>query len=535
MTIRIKAFCMLTALGLLACQITVIAGKPTATDDRRPPTAEPATAEPTTTPTEHAIRNTDTAPVNFSLPADQRLALLPEYQDDLQALTDLSRYAIETFVDYDAHAYQGHLTLAYTNTETAALDRLYFRLFPNGGKAYGDGSLTVESVAVNGQPVQTALALDDSVLEVTLAAKLAPGQAARLDFEFAGRVPQDFGAGDDRGYGIYNFTDDVLTLTGWFPLLAVYDEEGWNLDEVSNMGDSVYSDMALFTVDISIPAEAVIAASGVEAGQREAGDVTHYRFVSGPAREFVLAFSPDYEVSSQVIDGVTVNSYYLPYHAAGGEQALEDAARAIEIYNQAFGAYPYSELDVLDTPLEYAAGVEFPGVILLAGDLYTPLDEYFSAVVAHEVAHQWWYHLIGNDIFDDPWLDEALASYSEFVFFEQVFGQEALQQIVAEYEGEYEQAVEWGLDDFVTASLDHYENDADAGDYGVVVYVKGALFFQALREEIGDEAFFAALRSYFTVRRYQIAAVQDLLDAFETTAGRSLDDLYQQWLYEAEK
>ena len=65
-----------------------------------------------------------------------------------------------------------------------------------------------------------------------------------------GKVPVDFEGG---GYGIFNLTDDVLSLAGWYPILAVYDDEGWNIDPVSSIGDSVYSDIAYYTVEVIVP------------------------------------------------------------------------------------------------------------------------------------------------------------------------------------------------------------------------------------------------------------------------------------------
>jgi aminopeptidase N len=75
----------------------------------------------------------------------------------------------------------------------------------------------------------------------------------------------------------------------------------------------------------------------------------------------------------------------------------------------------------------------------------------------------------------------------------------------------------------------------DPGIYSGIVYGKGGLFFHALRQEIGDRAFFEALQQYYQARKYGIAQPADLLAAFEQAAGRELDAFYQQWLYAPEK
>ncbi len=91
---------------------------------------------------------------------------------------------------------------------------------------------------------------------------------------------------------------------------------------------------------------------------------------------------------------------------------------ALEIYNQQFGAYPYKELDVVEGPMRNALGVEYPGIVMIGASLYkAPEKPDFEITVAHEVAHQWWYNVVGNDVFDEPWLDEALATYSSDVYY----------------------------------------------------------------------------------------------------------------------
>ena len=99
------------------------------------------------------------------------------------------------------------------------------------------------------------------MLEVRLPGALAPAEGARIDIDFAGVVPLDF-AGDNSGYGIYNQADGLLALSGWYPILAVYDEDGWNLDPVSAIGDSVYSEMAFYAVDVTAPSGLVLSATG---------------------------------------------------------------------------------------------------------------------------------------------------------------------------------------------------------------------------------------------------------------------------------
>lgn len=456
-------------------------------------------------------------------------AILPDQAGAIPA--DLNRYQLQVSIEPDELRFQGALNLAYINTETTALDSLYFRLLPNGQRSYGNGSLNITSVEVAGvsQPLQ--LSQEDTVLQVSLGKNLEPGGVAQINLSFEGQVPQDFGGGENAsGYGIYNSTDEVMALASWYPILAVYDEQGWHLDPVSYMGDSVFSDIASYTVEILLPPDQVLVSTGVTQQSGPVGNRQQYLLESGPARDFFIITSPHFASLQGQAGGTRINSYYLPGHESGGQRALEIAIQAVESFNHRFGVYPYTELDVVDAPMKNAAGVEYPGIFLVGSSQYADyMEPGFALTTAHEVAHQWWYNLVGNDVFAEPWLDEALASYTSGLYLEAAQGKPGVNGLMSYYRDRYQRSLDSGGDHPISGSLAYFENSASPNAYGGIVYAKGALFFDAVRQEIGDEAFFGALHSYFETYRYRIAAGKDLLAAFETAAGYPLDELYQTW------
>jgi hypothetical protein len=500
---------------------------PLQTSAATPPSSPPAeTAAPQAS--EPAGETVSPATANPPSRSDQKQALLPDQSLDYAVLSNANHYAIDLQIDYQALAFQGQERLAYTNSEDTTLDRLYFRLLPNGGGSFGDGSLRASDVQVNQQSVETQLSLNDTVLEVPLPQPLSPGQNAQIDMQFQGEVPEDFGG----GYGIYNYTEGVMALAAWYPTLAVYDQEGWNLDPVSDIGDSVFSDIAFYDVNVTVANNIVVAATGVNTGSTQEGSDTRTHYVSGPARDFFMIMSPDFQSVSQSVAGTTINSYYLPGYQDAGQFGLSVAADSLKIFNQEFGDYPYTELDMVQAPMRNAAGVEYPSIILIGGFLYDRYNEpTFTVATAHEVAHQWWYNVVGNDVFDNPWMDESLTTYSSSLYYEFEKGPQYVQGLENSWQEAYNQAVQRGADDQIAASLEHFEYEADPRAYGAVVYNKGGLFFEALRKKIGDQAFFQALENYYQENKYQIATPEELKNAFEQTYGQSLDDFYQQWLY----
>jgi len=486
-------------------------------------------AAPQPTPTTNSQAEIDQGQVGVD--SEQAQALLPEAKNDLQDLPFLNQYDLSVRLDSD-QTLHGKLNLHYTNSETVSLGSLYFRLFPSGGASYGNGSLNVSDVKVDGQNVETELSISNSVLEVKFQKSLAPGGRAQVSMSFDGSVPVDYGGEDTAAYGIYNYSEGVLALAGWYPILAVYDEAGWHLNPASFVGDSVFSDTALYSIEITTSSDQVLAATGVQIGEQQEGELVSHRYVSGPARDFFIVASPDFQVKSRVVDGTKVNSYYLRGQEPGGMQGLEVGAKAVSLYNQDFGAYPYNELDIVDAPMRNAGGVEFPGIVLIESSRYdTPDNSTFINTVAHEVAHQWWYNIIGNDVITEPWLDEGLTTYSAGVYFESAYGAEGYQGVASYWQQSYDKALQAGKDAAVTRSLTYFENSSDPVMYGPIVYSKGALFFYNLRKEIGDQAFFAGLKAYYRQFKYQIAMGDDLLKAFREASGKQLDAFYQKWLY----
>lgn len=524
--------CRLLSPGPAASQDPVFS--PEAALTQNPPPAEPTEPPPgaqTKTPP-GAARST---PGWGTLPEiDPGAAMLPEARADLASLVGIPEYRIELEIAPSLASFSGRMLLSYVNRESIPLDSLYFRLLPNGGKSFGDGSLQVTSAALDSQSLRFEQdRADPTVLQVHLPAALPPGGEARIELAFSGEVPLDFGGGDrPEGYGIFNLTRNVLALSGWYPVLAVYDDSGWNLDPTSAIGDSLFSETALYAVTVCRPEDVVVVATGVTVDEESRDAAACIRFESGPVRDFFIMASPEYERVSSEVDGTVVHSYYLPGHSDAAGRALQISTDSLRIYNDQFGAYPFTELDVVEAPMRNALGVEFPGIVLVAETLYDTTDRpEFTVATAHEVAHQWWYSVIGNDIFEEPWLDEGLTTFSSSLYYEFALSPRAAEGLWDAWEDRYERLKQEGRDDPVAESLAYFEQDPGVRSYSGVVYIKGGLFFREVRREIGDDAFFKALQEYYQENKYQVARGESLLTAFESAAGRQLDDLYQSWLY----
>jgi aminopeptidase N len=442
------------------------------------------------------------------------------YEDDLLAVQDLTRYQIQIEIDPDERALNGAQRVTYTNREDESLAEIVLRLLPNT-PGYG-GSMVVKTVSLDGSPVSPQLSLGDSALSVPLSQPLAPGQSVELRLTYEATVPGDGAA----GYAQYSYLDGVLALPNAYPLIPVYDDEGWNVELAPGYGDATFSDVALYEVRTTLPSDLILATTGTTIRSVDHGDgTTTHTSVSGPVRDFNLTASARYKTARADADGVRVTSYYIGSDESG-RRALDDTVEALRIYERLIGPYPFGELDVMATPTS-AGGIEYPGLIVVAAGLYDAQNDFFEWVIAHEVAHQWWYAMVGNDQLDEPWLDEALTQYTSLLYVEERYGLSAAQRMLERrFEGPYRRLSESEQEIAVGLPVEAYSEPL----YGAIVYGKGPLFFQALRDQVGDETFVEILRAYYDRYRYQIAYPQDFLSVAEQVSGQDLDPLYAEWI-----
>lgn len=492
-----------------------------------PPTTKPMLSPtPTTTPQPTSPPSSVVAPTpvaDWNDFTSYEAAMLPQFAGDIAQLDDPTQYRIDLAMDTETLTLTGSQRLLYTNNETVELSEIYFRLFPNTPD-HG-GRMSIERILVNGQEPEVTYELDDTAMKVLLAEPLAP--EARLDIVIDFRVVVP--VGNQHGYGAFNYESGIMALAGFYPLVPVYDDEGWNVELAADYGDVVYSDTALYNLHLTVPKDMVVGTTGLVVSETDNGDGTRtLHCVSGPMRDFNVVMSRDFAVKSTIVGQTTVNSYYLPVDEAAGKRVLQYVSDALRTYNERFGLYPFTEFDAVEVPIT-AAGIEYPGLIVITQRFYEEGQEggFFEFTTAHEVAHQWWYSMVGSDQVDEPWLDEALTNYSTLIYVEDIHGQQEAQSILANYfEGPYRQVVEEGRDAVVAQPVAAFSEE----DYGPIVYGKGPLFFHALRQEVGDETYFAIMREYLRQHKYKIATPESFLRVAESVSGRDLDALYKQWI-----
>lgn len=385
----------------------------------------------------------------------------------------------------------------------ADLPEVLLRLYPN---QFGDDLLTL-SAASCGEEVPW-----DSV-HPTVVSIFLPSQGCQtLSLSFAGALPREL-----RGYGIFAISSQAMALSQFYPILAPWDQK--LVHPTFSYGDNLVAEVADYTLELSVPEGWTPVASGEE---RFLGD--RWKIEGQDLRELGLVLVQGYEVEEGEFGEVLIRSHFPPQLRRAGEKAVELVLFTLPLYTERLGDFPYPSLDLVILPLRGAGGVEYPGLILIAEEYAAdPDSEFYAEIVAHELAHQWWYGEVGTDQVGEPWLDEALATFSSSLLFE-AWGR--LGEMVMSWEGRWERAKTVNPAATVGSALWEFPQGLGYSGY---VYSGGALFLQRVRERMGDDRFFGALRRFREEERGKIARASDFLRILQEESPVPLADLIAQF------
>lgn len=458
----------------------------------------------------------------------QSKVINPNFSISLDKLGISTCYNLKLTIDSADEALVASAEISFSNLLKEDLPDLVFRLFPNSPLIYG-GAMDLTQVTVNDENVETEYLLERTAIKLNLATPLKSQQSTIIKFVYKIKLPEETGA--TRVYGVFRASRDqqILTMANWYPILAVRQNNQWLIPPVDGIGDAVTSRTALYIAEITAPAEWKIATTGVEIETEQNGTNIFHKFMSGPTRDFMVVASPNFVSESRMINGIKITQWGLSTTKTGWKRSLDVAAASMKEFSNNYGLYPYTEVDIVAVPLTIAIGVEYPGLFLISEKSYqntVDSDNELTVVVAHEMAHQWWYSSVGNDVTLNPWQDEALTTFSTFDFLKTYNP-----NIYSYLQNSYQQRVNTleqsrGVESFSQPTSAFTSRPSD---YSTLIYIKGALFFNTLKEKIGSNVFLAALNSYYKNYVFDLAQPKDLLDVFPSACKCDLSSFYKTW------
>lgn len=414
---------------------------------------------------------------------------------------DVTHYDIALTVDPTANSLSGTVTI-----EAVALEALeQFNLDMSG--------LEVDSVLVDGAAAE--FSRHQMEMTITPPNRLAAKQAFTIAVTYHGvPVPVDDGAihislGWRKMPGGSMVVSEPSGAMNWFPC------------------NNHWSDKATFTFRISVPDGYEVVANGrqesVSAGEMP-GYSTQTWVMDDPMSTYLATiFIGQYEAESEKSAlGVDIHNYFPVGTSASVKDDFARTPEMIDFFSEIIAPYPFDNY----------------GVVLANGELGFAFEAQTRSVfgnqdvpeetVAHELAHQWFGDSLTIATWHDLWLKEGFASYMSWLWLERAQGKDA-----------FEQRIQTAYDDLVMSQYGVFFYPVgevrSAGSYelyGSATYYRGAMSLHALRVEVGDEAFFEILKTFYA--RYsgdgRTATTDDFIAVAQEVSGRDLTNLFELWL-----
>jgi len=533
----------------------------------------------------------------------------------------VANYRISARYNLADKSVDGRETLTWTNSTTVDVPDLRFHLYMNafknekstfvresGGQLRGDrlekdkspwGWIDVKRMSLAGADLTKSIefihpddsnADDQTVIRVPLAKPVKPGETIELEIEFKTKFPKVFAR---TGYA------GAFLLAGqWFPKIGVWQstpgvfvsgiiqhqgrsnehfgEEHksteWNCHQF-HANSEFYADYGRYDVDLTVPSNEVIGATGELVGKTSAGDNTTYTFHQENVHDFAWTIQPDYvklerifradrEVSGKELDTVTkrhnipidearltdvkVTLLLQPEHAAQAERHFRAAFNAIKWFGLWYGHYPHRTLTVVDPPNNGngAGGMEYPTFITAGTAWHTaPNDGNPEGVLVHEFGHQFWQGQVGTNEFEAAWMDEGFNTYSTGKVIDQVYGRmnlpielyglplgwfmkmptmSSLEENRAAYIG-----IGPKLDDMSRFAW-QYRSSAS---YGENSYMRPALMLMTLENLLGSDVMERVMRTYQQRYRYRHPVAQDFIQTVAEVSGGPKDFYFDQTIF----
>ncbi len=495
--------------------------------------------------------------------------LLPVANCQLNYWQQQVNYTIDVSLNDKEHALDGFEKIHYINNSPDTLKFIWFHVWPNAYKH--DKTAFTDQTLENGNTefyfsdkeqrgyinrldfkVGDATAVIEDhpqhvdIIKVILPYPLPPGENITLTTPFHVKLPFNFSRGGHNG--------QAYQVTQWFPKPAVYDKNGWHPMPYLDQGE-YYSDFGDYKVTITVPKNYVVAATGElqnteekewlktrsafswkpvvikeknAAGQiksvtesfpeslPETKTLTYsisnaHDFAWFADKRFIVKQDTLRLPSGKIAD---VFAYYTKPNDIGWQGAVQSAKRAVTHYSERVGEYPYPVVSVVEAPLGFNGGMEYPTITAIAPitDLKT-LDN----IIVHEVGHNWFYGILATNEREHPWMDEGMNTYYDEKYNLLRYGKQAqLLRLAFETKAvtKTDQPIETSSEKFTEVN------------YNLTAYYKTAEWLRYLESELGTETFNKAMQEYYKRWQFRHPQPEDFKKVIEEVSGKDLDPIF---------
>jgi hypothetical protein len=307
-------------------------------------------------------------------------------------------YLVSLRGNASGHDWQGRESISFTNLVAEPLSTIWLRLWSNGVEGCARQAIAVTDVEGGDTG---GLSRNCTAMPVDLDVPLAQGERTTVSMRVTIRLPNR----NDR----FGYHGGLSLLGTALPTLAIHDDLGWHLDPFIDIGESFYSIVGDYHVTLDVPSALRTPTTGTAVSSQASARRRVTTYEAHHVRDFEWAAGRLASVHGRSNGTEVVVSYRrhdLTREAA--KTALGHALTSMDSYSAAFGTFPYPEMDVVLTGFRSFGGMEYPTIIFTNAQKIT---------ISHELGHQYWYGIVGDDQFSSPWLDESFATWTSYLPF----------------------------------------------------------------------------------------------------------------------
>ncbi len=454
----------------------------------------------------------------------------------------LTTYNIEGTLDYENKTLSASERVVYQNNTDVKLSELKFHLYPNAfsekaqkfkcvnasqsSRAYpngfSEGNISIISVKVNDKDSEYAITGEDNnILAITLEDGVAPERNVEVGIDFSLVIPN---CEHRFGYG-----ENTLSLGNWYPIACVYEAGEFVTDGYSPNGDPFFSDVANYSVSLTYPSKLTMASTGNLTNIDTKQDWTTSVYEAKVVRDFACVFSERYEFKCAPVGKTTVSYFY--YDDENPDKHLKVCIDALNTFNAIFGEYPYTVLNVAKSNF-LQGGMEYPELVFISDSVDTESE--IINVIVHEISHQWWYGVVGNNECENAWIDEGLAEYSTALFYDKnptynKTSREIIDSALSSYLlfcDVYSEVYD-KLDTSMNRNIHNFNTETE---YVYLTYVKGILMFDSICELVGPANMEKCLQTLYKDNMFRNIKPVDVILAFEKASHKKLGSFVNSWL-----
>jgi hypothetical protein len=381
---------------------------------------------------------------------------------------------------------------------------------------------------------------DQTVLSIPLPEPVPSGQAIDVEILWTSRIPRTFARTGFRG--------NYYFIAQWFPKIGVFQADGkWNCHQF-HAGTEFFSDYGVYDVKMTVPQGWLLGATGMqqEVQQNPDGTSTHH-YRESDVHDFVWTTSPDYREARRRFDHpglkpVEIRLLYQPEHQSQIDRHLRATEVALQYYGTWYGQYPYGHITVIDPAWgSGAGGMEYPTLFTCGTRIFNPLGGGSpEGVTVHEAGHQFWYAIVGNNEFEDAWLDEGLNTFSTARAIDVAYGEEmytrrffkGLLPVMVRSIPLHRMTQGNGLDGYRSAARSDVEATPSYLYFpptgSNITYAKTALWLSTMEKMLGWDTLQRILSTFFQRWKFKHPRPDDFFGVASEVSGRDLTGFFDQ-------